>query len=758
MGNTDILMMVGSDDPLYNMRQVEQMIYNNLSYAWFDPMTFYPTGSPTFWGSLFPAIVAICCVVIGATTRPEIIATGLLIPPIVAAIVVAIMYWVGKSCGDWKTGLLASGFTAIVTGQFLYRSLYGYMDHHIAEVLFSTLFCLLYICALQNHTHKNAVAFSALAGVAYLLGLLVMPTMILFAMIAGIFTIIQFVFDFYRGRDSRYLVVSNGVVFTIASIGLALYGIRVFSMDLSMYSIGHIFAYVGLIVVTILLYLLSQRLKGEGRHHYPAVIAACGIGVGLLMFALNPTIVANLFAFFGQAPITSTVMEARGWDMGMAWLAFNYGLILMVGGILVMAYNNLRDEHPEQVFVLVWSFVILLSTIQHIRYEYYLAINVALLSAVCVSWVWGRGKDDLYRVYDIFVSSSKDWVYTQPPNYRKIGLTIVILLVGVLFVYNSVAIGYSGATNLKHMNPEWRESLEWLGNNTPDTGVDYYTIYDPTTFKYPNESYGVMSWWDYGHMITYISKRIPNANPFQQGVVGGNGAAAYFMSTSEDVSNGILDRQNTRYVITDTEMSTGKFWAMATWYNSSVGTAPYQMTLLARRGGGVYEPAVLNKQSYYLTTISRLHNFDGSMTSASDVFYVEYTDGKVVVVNTTTATDAKRRADEYNRVATDGNHAVAISQAVILPLETVPSLRHYRLIHESPKSWVKVFEYVKGAHIKGNGTIEVPVVTNTGREFTYRQESIDGEFVVPYAGTYRVVGGGVEYEVGEEEVNPKTNL
>jgi len=110
------------------------------------------------------------------------------------------------------------------------------------------------------------------------------------------------------------------------------------------------------------------------------------------------------------------------------------------------------------------------------------------------------------------------------------------------------------------MNPDWRESLEWMGNNTPATGVDYYTIYNPKTFQYPAEAYGVMSWWDYGHMITYIAKRIPNANPFQAGVVGPTGSANYFMSISEDEGNQVLDRAKTRYVITDIEMDTSKFW------------------------------------------------------------------------------------------------------------------------------------------------------------------------------------------------------
>ncbi len=237
MGNTDILMMVGSDDPLYNLRQVEQMLANNLAYAWFDPMTLYPTGSTIYWGPLFPMIIAIGCMITGATTRPEIIGVGLVIPAIMAAAIVVIMYWVGKTCGDWKTGLLASGFTAIVTGQFFYRSLYGYMDHHIAEVLFSTLFCVFYMYALLSEkdtkidlkdisTYKKTILLAVCASIAYLLGLFVMPTMILFAMIAGMFTVIQCVIDVHRNRTSEYLVIINFVIFAIAILGLLLFGLN----------------------------------------------------------------------------------------------------------------------------------------------------------------------------------------------------------------------------------------------------------------------------------------------------------------------------------------------------------------------------------------------------------------------------------------------------------------------------------------------------------------------------------------------------
>ena len=83
-----------------------------------DPMTFFPTGMTVPWGPLFPTIIAVFCLITGATTRPEIISMGLLIPPLMGMLIVAIMYFVGKICGDWKTGLLASGFTAVVSGQF----------------------------------------------------------------------------------------------------------------------------------------------------------------------------------------------------------------------------------------------------------------------------------------------------------------------------------------------------------------------------------------------------------------------------------------------------------------------------------------------------------------------------------------------------------------------------------------------------------------------------------------------------------------
>ena len=822
MGNVDVLMMVASDDPLYNLRQVEQILANFPNYAWFEPMTLFPTGQAVPWGPIFPTIIAVICLLTGAATRPEIISTGLLVPPLMGAMVVAIMYFVGKNCGDWKTGLLASGFTAVISGQFFYRSFYGYMDHHIAEVLFSTLFCLLYMYAIYSEkdtkidlknisSYKKTLLLSGLAGIAYLLGLFVMPTMILFAMIVGIFTVIQFVIDVIRCKTSEYLLVINTVIFAIAIIGLLVYGLKAPGVSLIFYSIGHVYAYLALIGGTGFLYGIAHIIKEKSWYYYPAILIGSGIAFSLILLIVSPQMynlfISSFFLFFGQPEWSTTIQEARGWTSALAWTTFNYGIILMLGGALVMFYNNLRDEHPHQIFALVWSLVMLVSTWQHVRYEYYLAVNVALLSAVCVSFTFERGWPDIHRLAtrvssDTNVPEAGKGGKEESPRSKKqkklqkkgsgalqtnsLAIALVILTVGlgILFAFTSASLSYSSAaTDTIRMNPDWRESLDWMGKNTPDTGVNYYTIYNPDTFQYPPEAYGVMSWWDYGHMITYIAKRIPNANPFQSGVTGPTGSANYFMSVSEDEGNQVLDRAKTRYIVTDIEMDTGKFWAMATWYNASVAASPYQMTLLTPENNNLnsYESVLLNTRLYYLTMISRLHNFDGSLTTPSTAYYIEYADSTITQVSlpvitgaeAMNATAAVSKAEAYNLEAPSGYHAEVLSPAITLPIETVPALRHYRLVHESPTNvfnsntadvkYVKVFEYVKGAHIKGEGIIEVPVISNTGRSYTYRQTSVNGEFIVPYSttgnpygvktsGKYRVISTGKEYDVPESAI------
>ncbi len=85
-----------------------------------------------------------------------------------------------------------------------------------------------------------------------------------------------------------------------------------------------------------------------------------------------------------------------------------------------------------------------------------------------------------------------------------------------------------------------QETFKWLRENSPPTSY-YYTPDKPA-------EYGVMSWWDYGNWILYISQRPVVANNFQTGI---DDAAHFLTEPDEEAANEILSKRKVRFIITD---------------------------------------------------------------------------------------------------------------------------------------------------------------------------------------------------------------
>ncbi|MBP2146858.1 dolichyl-diphosphooligosaccharide--protein glycosyltransferase [Methanofollis sp. W23] len=813
------------NDAWYNFRQVELLVANGLAYAWFDPMTLYPTGDTIHWGPLFPTIAAVFAILSGASTPFEMSVAASMTPALMGAAMVPVVYFIGKRLGDWKSGLFAAAFVVFVGGAYFQRSVFGFLDHHIAETLFSTLFALAYIVAISKgreqsvdikivETLRRPAFLGAVAGIAYLLGLFVMPTMILFALIVTIYTLLQFIIDTWQSRESTDLLVINTVLFAVATVGLLLFGLKHEGFSLARYSLGHVLSYLLIIAGTWALYLLAKVTKERPKYIYPLSIIGIGVLglVGMMVAAPEAYAIfaSNFLGFFGQSSQILTVGEAKAWSLDAAWGTYGYGLVLMAGGFAVLGYETIVKRRSEHLFVLIWSALILLSTWQHVRYEYYLAANVTLLAGLCAGMVFDLGWKGLAAPKKKVkpekekknpgkgkkkTTQKKPEKKTAGPDPLGILSMIVVGILSVAFIVTSAqsSMAYvefnKAYGGMNHPDDQqWQEALFWMGEHTPDPGVDYYKIYEKDGYEYPPESYGVMSWWDYGHWITTIAHRIPNANPFQHGVAGQNGSAAFFVTGDEDEAVRIMEADGTRYIVTDYKMDSGIFYAMATWADPVKKMAPYQSGVYALNpmnpktamGTRIYTPA------YFNTMVSRLHNFDGSMVEAMQVPYVEYYEPGVTglpapVITSVVPmnrTEAEAKVAAFNANPQPGKGAAIIGSEVRLdlPTEKVSALHHFRLAFESSGSTlsgmypgtpdiknVKVYEYVPGARIKGEGTIEVDLVTNTGRNFTYRQESENGEFVVPYStsgtpydvkatGPYRIVGTGTTVEVPEDAV------
>lgn len=814
--------MIAGPDAWYNLRLIEAALANNFGYISFEPMTLYPTGQEIVWGPLFTWVAAAVAVIAGAVTRPEVINAAGWVPALMGAAMVPVMYWLGARIGNWKTGLISALFIAVIGGQYLSRSLYGHLDHHIAETLFSTLFCLLYVVALyalKDHkidfknyaTLKIPVLYGLICGVAHFLGLMAMSTMVVFGLFVALFTLIQFIINHRAGKPTEYLAILNLVTFAVVAIGLLIYGIQDFSFSFVSYSLGVLCAYLGLIIGTIVLYAISTLLQRREQpwYYYPAsLIALVVIGLGILAVALPSlfnSAIGSLNMFFAQGAAQSTIAEMSSWSIDGAFATYNGGLLLAAGGFIYLLYRVWKYEEPGALFVLIWSALMLFATIQHVRWEYYVAANIALLAAVFVGWAITFAEKDLMQAVrpqktestaETPAKKNKKSVAkaSSGPDWIKIGVAAIVVIIAIVFVATSAATAAQTGSNYgKYGGTEkdWISECTWMLTGTPEPGVDYLTIYQRDNFTYPKNSYGVMSWWDYGHYITTIAERIPNSNPFQSGVAGEYGAAAVLTSTNESAVMEKLDHLGTRYVMTDYQMAGGKFGAMAIWNDSVAQLTPYYHTFLQQNGGQLSYVQAYTPE-YYNTLTVRLQYYDGSMTEPGSVS-VAFTDTKAgygyPVVSSVkayaTAAEAQAAADQYNAIASATTHAYVVANptnaaTALLPSATVPALQHFRLVHESPNyvmsngqytnqpieggtAWVKSFEYVPGAVISGNGVIEVNVTTNNGRAFTYRQESVDGRFVVPYStsgssydvkttGPYTIVGTGKTFEVSEDAV------
>lgn len=398
-GNADILSFVAIDDPPYHLRQVEQMIANYPVYNWFDPMTYYPNGQAMHWGPLFTLISATFCLLAGATTRLDIVAVCLFIPPLMAASLVPVTYFLVRKLSDIKSGLIAAFFISFIPGQLFFRSFYGYFDHHIGEVLFSTLFCLSYVTTVvwcQTHqvtvkdrkTWDTPLVLGLLSGVAYTFGLAMMPTMILFALIVGIFTPIWFILERSVNKTGFSILLVNLSTFITAIIGFFVIGIHAESGGLNYYTLGHPLSYILLILGTCVLYGLSLQFQKKGNGIF--ILSLAGLVVlAVLFFALvlpvqYEYLIGNMSQFFGQDIHWKTILEARQWTYEDAWRSYDYSLVLSAGGALILLYRMRKESNSASAFILIWSVIMFYATSQHIRYEYYLAIPIVILSGICI--------------------------------------------------------------------------------------------------------------------------------------------------------------------------------------------------------------------------------------------------------------------------------------------------------------------------------------------------------------------------------------
>lgn len=231
------------------------------------------------------------------------------------------------------------------------------------------------------------------------------------------------------------------------------------------------------------------------------------------------------FIFWG---VGSSISEATPSTLPVYLNKLGLAFLLMPVG----AFYYIKRKNINLAFV-IFSAMFLLMEVGQRRWNYYSVFPMSILAASAVP-----------PLANLFQRHARG----------------AIVFVIILFLTLSVA----SRTLLLSIYPnvitrDWFGACCWLRENTEepfDSDIYHALTKDPI-----EPSYTVLSWWDYGHWIIRIGKRVPLVTPayheYEDFLVN-----KFLLSKSYEEAEELAKRLKVRYVIVDDLMVSGKFYAI----------------------------------------------------------------------------------------------------------------------------------------------------------------------------------------------------
>ena len=680
-------------DPYYHMWRVFSYIDTFPRTFLFDGYINYPYGVLVGWPPLFDQVIALISIILGlgkpGVNLIELV--GVSMPVVLGIFSIIAVYFITKEIFNERVALLGSLLVSVLPGH-TQISFLGFTDHHIAEVFLSVTAFLFFIRSLNNGSLKSAIISGTVIGIS----LMIWQGAPIFVGILLSYVIIQLILDRRSNSKSNYLIFTGAVSFLSAILVIIIFYIWTpWQHSITAGTLSYFQPiFLAICVMMIILFgYISNLMKEQKWYYYPISLIILFASIIFLINTIVPTLYQGISTSIGyllrDAPVLKQIVEAQplffsydgtflGWQFfnNPVWNAFTFSFYFAIIGIFwfLYAYRNGLDK--GKLFFVIWSLIILVLALFQRRFAYTLAVNIAMLS--------GFLGDEIVQKVGSFLPRS---------NFKKNISTLIYALIYALFILFLVVPNISMSYELSKYPPkpsdDWYDSLVWLRDNTPKPKYDTPEPKYNTPEMNNEPQYGIMTWWDYGNWILYISKRPVVANNFQ---IGGDEAARFFVAQDENFANTIMDKRKARYVIVDHRMGLNKF--MQGDKLILKGTF-FAIASFADKNIEMYlDQNNLPNRNFSETMYARMHVFDGNGLKNYRMIY---------------------ESEET----------------------------HYDLFEKLTKN-IKIFEYVKGAKITGyaspNGTAYISgrIITNQGRVFEYEQEARvheNGyfEFTIPYS-------------------------
>jgi len=691
------------NDAYYHMRLVDNLVYNFPHFSFYDPYFVFPgttvIGGAHFFDWLVASIIWLAG--LGSPTQETIDIVGVYLPPILAALLVIPIYFIGKSVFNKWVGIVAALLIAILPGEFLGRSILGAADHHVAEVLFSTTAIMFFVLALKATKTRWTRVFAILAGVFLGVYLLTWLGGLLFILIICLFLVIQVISNHLRGVSSARIA---GI--TTAVLGVA----TLMNLSSTLPKEVLLFLMLSVILPAILATLSWFMLK---QHWHPAVFPSAAIGAGVVFLVsinwLYPSFTSYLGMFLPSGSTATTTLELQPmlsphgqFTWSVLWGNFTTTAVLAPIALVLLAVSVIRGKDEGKVLLVVWSVVMITLMLNQRRYAYYAVVNMGLLSAYLV-----------YTATNHFARVQAEYKKSKPKMVNQLSLSRVGLVIAVavlVLVPMNLSASIQTARAATFAPPDaWQSAMVWMRDNTTEpfgdglyddylplleedlpegeVGREFFTLNGRQYLASPTPEYTVSTWWDYGYWITRIGHRVPNANPAQN-VDAVKRVADLLLSTGDSYQEQV-DLLNSKYIVIDNGMVSGKFYAIASWGGKDVSDY-FGVYRVPDKDNG-YKNLVLFYPAYYETLVSRLYNFNRGVVVPERTVVITYKGDAVLEAKQ--FTDYQKARDYVD--STPNTRIVSADPTVSpIPLDRVD----YELVYGSGEmvnnmSEVKIFEY-----------------------------------------------------------------
>jgi dolichyl-diphosphooligosaccharide--protein glycosyltransferase len=553
--------------------------------------------------------------------------------------------------------------------------------------------------------------YGILAGIFLGLYLISWLGALLFVFVIVAYFLVQFTVDHLQKRSPDYLCLTGTAVILPALL------IFVLVSDSKLVSASLVIALLAPAALTALSRLLSSRQLTPAL--YPLALAALGGAAVGMLYAVDSglfrSMIDQMAIFSWHTGTTNLEMQPLLFPSGefsfqVVWGNFTTGSFLSLISLALMIYMIVKNRgESDKTLVVVWTLVILAATLAQRRFNYYLAINVALLTSYVSRQVLrafallGGPEQPAPRPQPVLKKKSKARSAPAPARpfqakWAWVSLAVIVVFFGVLYPNISKARQTAGQTRFAPSDA-WVRSLSWLRENTPEPfgSADFYYNRYTTPFEYPDTAYGVTAWWDYGYWIVRTAHRIPSQNP------GGPVplAVSLFVAQDESAAGQVMADLGSRYLITDYQIVTGKFHAPVTL--SGLDLEDFQGVFYYREteGSAALTPVMIYFPEYYRSMAVRLHTFGGQAVVPQSVMAITWewrTSTEGIRYREITKTQSFPTYEEAAAFVEEesGNWLVGSPNAFTTPVP-LEELEHFVLRHAEgdiggvPE--VRVFEY-----------------------------------------------------------------